>query len=503
MFRTFKSDKDTYITSKVIKGKRKYNSNVGAAGTLDLFKLYGASLSGTLPNTELSRLLIHFDLRDLKTLFSEGKIDINDPSFWCKIHLKDVYGGQTTPTNFTVSVFPLSASFDEGIGKNVTYYSDYDTCNWLTASLGSTWYVSGCGLACTNTTLGDYVTSSTSIANTKSEQTFTTGEEDLVVDVTKIVSATLTGELPDSGFRISFDNSLEDNTNSYFVKRFGSRQAYDVSKHPKMTVGFDDSIEDDFQNLTFDSTCKLTLYNYVAGNLSNLVSGSGLTPITGSNSLVLKLFTPVSGGVYELKFSGSQHTVGSIPETGVYQSSFVLYSSDSILSTKLKQSGSVQFTPVWSSNDLSVTYLSGSAVTVRMPQRSGRSGSKKYAVSIHGIKETYTDNMDVLARLTIFDQTNPNIKLSRLPVESPGTVLRNVYYQIRDISTNEILVPFDELKNSTRVSSDDVGMFFKFHTSNLIPGRAYVIDVLFSTTHREKFLNASPPFRVEKFSEES
>ena len=126
MLKILKSDKDTYITNKVIKGKRQLNANVGLAGTLDLFKLYGASLSGSFKNTELSRILIHFDLDPLRSLISSGKIDINDPSFWCKLHLKDVYGSQPTPTNFQVSVFPLSASFDEGIGRNVTYYSDYD-----------------------------------------------------------------------------------------------------------------------------------------------------------------------------------------------------------------------------------------------------------------------------------------------------------------------------------------------------------------------------------------
>jgi hypothetical protein len=126
MFKIIKSDKDTYITNKVVKGARREESNVGAAGTLDLFKLYGSSLSGSTPLTEVSRILVHFDLSDLKKLSQEGKLDVSDPSFWCKLHLKDVYGGQPTPTNFTVNVFPLSASFDEGIGRDVSYYTDSD-----------------------------------------------------------------------------------------------------------------------------------------------------------------------------------------------------------------------------------------------------------------------------------------------------------------------------------------------------------------------------------------
>jgi len=498
MLKILKSDKDTYITNKVIKGKRQLNANVGLAGTLDLFKLYGASLSGSFKNTELSRILIHFDLDPLRSLISSGKIDINDPSFWCKLHLKDVYGSQPTPTNFQVSVFPLSASFDEGIGRNVTYYSDYDVSNWLTSSLGSTWFVSGCGLAVDSLTSGDYITSSVSIADTEVAKTLVMGAEDLIVDVTSIVSATLSGELPDSGFRISFKKDIEDNNRTYFVKRFGSRNAYDVSKQPRLIVGFDDSIEDDTQNLTFDTPCSLTLYNYSAGNLSNIVSGSSLTQVTGDNCVILKLTTSYSGSTYTVTSSGSQFKYGSLPVSGTYQATFTLLSTDPIFSTKISQSGSVDFTPVWSSIDGTVAYATGSKVTAHLPVRTGKKSSKKYVVSVTDLRDSYPKDAPVTVRLNIFDQTNPMIKVSRIPVESPSTVVKNAYYQVREVGTNEVFIPFDESKNSTKVSSDSSGMFFEFDTSNLLVGRAYVIDVLLASDGRKDvYSNASPVFRIE------
>jgi len=339
MLKILRADKDTYITNKVVKNIRKLNSNVGAAGTLDLFKLYGASMSGSSPNTELSRAVVHFDLEPLRALVSQGFIDVNHPSFWCKLKLEDVYGGQPTPVDFTLSVFPLSASFDEGIGKDVSYYTDYDVANWLTSSSGATWFVSGCGLACAaEASQGDYITSSLSIANTEVTQKFLKGDEDLIVDVTKIVSATLTGELPESGFRISFEKSLEDNTKTYFVKRFASVNSYDTSKRPKLIVGFDDSISDDTLNLTFNKECKLTLYNYDGNTLTNILSGSSLSQVSGSNCIKLKLMTEVSGGFYEKIFSGSQFSYGSVPASGIYQASVTLLSSDPVFSTKLSQS---------------------------------------------------------------------------------------------------------------------------------------------------------------------
>lgn len=498
MLKILKSDKDAYITNKVIKGKRKLNANVGLAGTLDLFKLHGASLSGSFKNTELSRILIHFDLEPLRRMISDGKLDTSDPSFWCKLHLKDVYGSQPTPANFNISVFPLSASFEEGVGRNVTYYSDYDICNWLTSSLNSTWHVSGCGLSTSAAVPGDYITSSANIANTEVTKSFVTGTEDLIVDVTSLVSATLSGELPDSGFRISFKKDLEDNSNTYFVKRFASRNAYDVSKHPRLVVGFDDSIQDDTQNLTFDSPCSLTLYNYSSGRLSNIVSGSSLSTVSGSNCVILKLMTPYSGTTYSLEFSGSQHTVGSLPVSGTYTSTFTLLSTDTVLSTKLSQSGSVEFTPVWTSLDKTVSYVTGSKITAYLPTRSGKRSVKKYVLSITNLQESYPNDAYVVARLNIFDQTNPQVKASRLPVESPSSVVKNAYYQVREVSTNDVFVPFDEQKNSTKISSDSAGMFFEFDTSNLLPGRAYVIDILLSTDgRRETYMNASPVFRID------
>ena len=49
--------------------------------------------------------------------------------------MHDIYGGQPCPTNFKVIVFPLSRSFDEGIGMDVRTYGDLDSCNYITASV--------------------------------------------------------------------------------------------------------------------------------------------------------------------------------------------------------------------------------------------------------------------------------------------------------------------------------------------------------------------------------
>lgn len=494
MYRRIKADKDAYITNKVIGGKSRVSGNVGLAGTLDLFKLFELAPASSGVTKEQSRILAHFDLTTLRALFSSGNVDINDDSFFCQLSLQDVYGGQPTPQNFTVSVFPLSASFEEGLGKDLVYFTDVDAANWLSSSRGTLWGAPGCSLACFATGSGDYITSSLNLSSTEVKQTFTTGQENLLIDVTSIISATLTGELPDRGFRITFSSSLENDTNTYFVKRFASRHAYDDSKHPTLVFGFDDSISDDTQNLVFDNDCKINLYNYIKGDLKNLVSAS--SALTGNNCIKLKLVAETGG--YSLTFSGSQFSLGSNYVTGTYTSTVNVSSSDATVAARITESGSVKFTPVWMSNDATLVFVSGSKVEISAPNRSSSSNKKTYyRINVGGVQEVYQGDEDISVRVNIFDDNNPYIKLVKTPAELPGVVLSNVYYSVREIESGKVVIPFDDAKNSTKVSSDADGMFVVFNAASLTPGRTYVMDIMTKLNGvKNVYENASPIFRI-------
>ncbi len=137
MYRILSASKDAYITNKIINGTFKAtDANTGQAGTLDLFKIYDeSSLSGDdRKQTEISRLLLKFNISEISDMQSKGKIDINHSTFKCLVGLHDVYGGQTTPSNFDIILFPLSQSFDEGSGYDVSSFRDIDSCNFVTAS---------------------------------------------------------------------------------------------------------------------------------------------------------------------------------------------------------------------------------------------------------------------------------------------------------------------------------------------------------------------------------
>jgi hypothetical protein len=61
------------------------------------------------------------------------------------------------------------------------------------------------------------------------------------------------------------------------------------------------------------------------------------------------------------------------------------------------------------------------------------------------------------------------------------------------------VIPFDDENNSTKLSSDSYGMYFNFNTSALTPLRSYVVDIMTIVgNEKQKYLNASPVFRVNK-----
>jgi len=325
MYLVLSASKDSYITDKIINNSfSASNANTGRASTLDLFRLYNESyLSGVSPTNELSRLLIKFDYGRIRK-FTHSTLNLNSTNFQAKLKLFDIMGGQATPSNFKLILFPLSQSFDEGIGRNVASYSDLDACNFATASYSNStnnaWHLSGANAQGTIDTTSDtgYPANIDIIISgnlndgdgTKGlgiTQTFVEGGENLTMDVTTIVSATLAGILPDYGFRISFTGSQEEDNKTRFVKRFASRHVRNSSIQPRLDVSWDDTIVDNHKDFYFDLSGSLFLKNFTRGQPANIVSGSSLLPVTGNNCIKLTLRT----GSFVFEASASQHQAGT------------------------------------------------------------------------------------------------------------------------------------------------------------------------------------------------
>ena len=478
---------DTYITDKIISGQfRATDANVGRAGTLDMFKLYNeTALLGVTGQTEISRALIKFDLQPLYDL-TGTILDINSSNFKAYLQLFDIAGGNATPANFNLIAFPLSQSFDEGVGRDVSVFNDLDRTNFITASYSNgantLWFASG---ANAGGLLGssdiDYISSGnlgSSIVNLFSAQNFVKGTEDLLLDVTTIVSATLAGLIQNKGFRLSFSGTEETDTKTRFVKRFASRHVSNSLIRPRLLVKFNDRIQDDGADFNFDVSGSLFLETFVDSTPANIVSGSSLTPVTGLNCAKLELVT----SSFSFTTDVSQHRAGTADSfvTGLYSASFAIASNNSTIVTGsetlakyIAASGSVTFSTYWKSIDGTFSYHTGSLTMKRVPRAQGNFTTRRPLLRMTNANTYYHQNDTIRFRVFGVDLeqqfTLPVKRTRRLT----SIIYDKIYYQVIDKMSGKVIIDYDNVYDSTRLSVDSQGMFFDFKMQALPAGRSY------------------------------
>ena len=487
MYLVFTASKDTYITNKIISPTlRATDANLGGATTIDLFKLYGESLfTGETNPVELSRGLVYFNLSDISSSLA-GKVDFSDESFKATLKLHDVQGNQVAPAGFNLAVFPLSKSFDEGKGKDVGGLSYLDRTNWLTASYTTTNVVWNSPGAFASGALGDSdidVIESGSIGGVDTylvkSQYFETPSQDLTVDVTNLVSASMVGILPSHGFLLAYSGSEELDGRSRFVKRFSSRHTRNPYIRPKLIVRYDNSVLAQNEQLEFNVSGSVFLENFSRGTRANIISGSSNSLVTGANSLLLKVHT----GSYEKYFTGSQALVAGIAQTGIYSASFAIdrYLSASVTTEETLEdfvvaSGSITFGQEWLSLDETISYYSGS-LTINAQTRVVGTNQPKYRFSLTNLRSEYRNSDLPRIELFITDLAAERASV-RIPIQLTTVFLPEMYYQIRDAYNGQVLVPFTEALNSTRISSDKLGHYFEPSFAHLPRGRSYTIDLM-------------------------
>ena len=488
------SSKDTYITNKIIDGRLVADdANVGRAGTLDLFRLFSETLlRGSGTQDEVSRLLVKFDYSNIKAL-TGTKCDLNSSNFSATLKLFDVQSGHAVPSNFNVIVFPLSKSFDEGAGRDVGSFGDLDVANFLTASYSNgadvLWNTSGAnasgilGQSNIDIIASGNLNDGNGLVNLFKTTLFKVGTEDLEVNVTNIVSATIAGVLPDCGFRISFSGTQESDSKSRFVKRFASRHTVNPHIRPRIEVSFDDSIHDNHGDFLFDVSGSLFLQNYARSEKANIVSGSGLSEITGDDCMKLRL----KKGKYNFDVNASQHTQGTGDNqvAGLYSASFAIpsnvttkYDGKNTIASLIASEKEITFDEFWYSSDGTVGYHTGS-ITLKIPTRSSSnlslSDPELYATNL---MHEYDFKAKERIRLFGLSHVKDNNKSSKKPISRKSEIFSKVFYRVKDHDNGKIIIDFGESDNSTRISTDEQGMFFDFHFEILPRGRTYKFEYL-------------------------
>jgi hypothetical protein len=444
--------KDTFITNDYVAPNltRLTGANLGASEELDVFKRAGISGAiGPAGSSSLGRVLMQFDLSKFCELTASGEIPTAGMTVRLRVNHKT--RGCPEPESYGMTIRPVSSSWDEGDGMDVTEYADDGFANWEKRSSTEYWATAG----------GDYLTSPTASAY------FDTGVEDIDEDVTSIVNGWLSGTFPNYGLGISITASLESDAvyTDYYRKKFYSRHSSYRDRRPYLEVRTTDFRRDDRANMQWSRTGSLWLYNVIGGVFQDL-SGEVVATIADSSGTLL-------------------YVTASHVGTGLYSASFALPSSSysgSVFYDMWRAGGTQQITSSFTfSRPNPVTTLTQYPVTARI-----RNMQDEYLPEDAPVFEVFFRKRP---------HTLPVVQTASLgPVPY---VVERAWYAIENEATRERVVPFGTgSQNHTMLSYGGSGNSFKFHMTNLHAGNVYRIVLLVDEQGRKQVIDPGFKFKV-------
>ena len=202
------SEKDTFISSY------RLTQNFGRDEILEI------SNDTQIPSStsEITRALIQFSNSQISNTLT------NIVSGSWKSYLKLFLADATIPIDYTLFFYPISQSWDMGLGRSGDDPITTEGCTWVSRTQTQNWATSG----------------SSFITNTFSTQSFNyLSDKDINVDITTIVSSWYSSSIPNNGILIKHSSSVESSTNQ-LVTKFFSMDTHTIY-HPQLEFRWDDS----------------------------------------------------------------------------------------------------------------------------------------------------------------------------------------------------------------------------------------------------------------------
>ena len=146
-------------------------------------------------------------------------------------------------------------------------------------------------------------------------------------------------------------------------------------------------------------------------------------------------------------------------------------------------SGSITFDTVWAGNTAvngtgdDVTLHTGTLKMETSARSAFNATSRNLSFSLLNVKPAYKTSERAKFRVFAKDY-NENLGASKLPLEADSIIFDEMYYRIRDTVSGDLIIPFENDDNGTRMSTDSAGMYFEVMMSSLFPGRSYTVDLL-------------------------
>lgn len=524
MYRILKSNKDNYITNKVISKHYSVDSNVGQAGTLDLYSLFDESIvydaTGSIVSSgvrESTRALIEFDYSKIQELHDSYQLDLTGGNYTCSLRLMDVYGGQSTPSNFVLEVLPLAKQWSEGRGFDVVAYQHVDASNWITASLSGstavTWSLPGASATGSvgASNIDVYVSGNLGLGNQYigSLAYFARGDEELNANVTHLVSASLANLIANNGFRVAFTKEEEEENKTYFVKRFGARHVQNKDLQPRIDVTTtDDIIRSDKGRAKFKpQTQNFFLFN--SGDLSYTNFVNGGFEVTGSNCITLTLqaskqvmvnvttyslahgmtisYMSQSVAIFTTSFTGSQHKIGSRFIPGVYKTDVIVdpyQNTDLAAYLSGSYSDPIKFVGSWKNAANGQLLHTEDILFDGYAGMADISIDKNYVVNIYNLQSVYNATTDGCQRFRVFAQNYNTEQIAyKTPYKTQSDIIPGMKFRVMKAFQNIEYIPFCD---ATELSYDENGMYFDLYINDFEPGSVYQIDLLLPTGNGSK-----------------
>ncbi len=478
MIKRYLASKDSVITNAYESDlvTKATGSNQGEADTLQVFSIYG---QGTTSSIEKARTLIQFPISQMQVDRTAGTIPASGSvNFY--LNLFNAKHPLTLPKQFTLEVAAISGSdWDEGTGLDTDEFTDVGTVNWdqaLTSSGGATYWVNEGG----DYYSGSYVAGSRPPTYTVY---FDKGYENLSLDVTSMAEEWLASNFSNYGFCIKLTGSQEDSLSSWYVKKFFARGSEFVMQRPVIEARWDASTLDDRTDFYASSSLAtaaenaniIYLFNRSRGTLRNIPGMTG--------PIYVKLWDDrISGSAV-----GSVITGGLTSVTGVYTASVTVDTTASVLYDR------------WYNAALSTCYATGS-IDVNVLAASFDNRTTRYVASMPGLQNIYSE--DEVVRLNLFTRERnwtPTI-YSVSTADTEFSVIKNVYYKVRRVIDDFVVVDYLTGSNETRLSYGVSGSYFDLDMSIFQTGYMYEISYLhLKPDSKYEELNQRFRFRVEKY----
>jgi hypothetical protein len=184
-----------------------------------------------------TRALINFagtDFTNMSQSISVG--DITSPEFYLRLY--EAEGNSDLSTEYKLAAFPLSESWDEGIGEfgdspKVTNGVSWDNRNNKPGASATTWSGSEWGE-------GTSYISSSLMPTGLASQSFSYESPDINMNVTAIVNKWLDKTHPNYGFLLRFSGSQETDSTTFGQLKFFSKNTHTIYA-PKLEIRWNDS----------------------------------------------------------------------------------------------------------------------------------------------------------------------------------------------------------------------------------------------------------------------